>query len=223
MTRFLDIVISLTALVLLLPLFLVIAILIKISSKGSVFFSQSRIGKNNELFKFYKFRTMKVGTPNVATDKLGDAESYITSIGKILRKTSLDEIPQLINILKGDMTFVGPRPALYNQYNLKELRTKAGVHKLVPGVTGWAQINGRDHNDDAQKTELDRYYLENRSFKLDMKIMFMTAFKVVKAEGVVEGAKQTMEDASKYVAVSTEDMIQHKEIDMVKQEKTVGM
>lgn len=205
MTRFLDIVISLTALVLLLPLFWVIAILIKISSKGPVFFSQSRIGKNNDLFKFYKFRTMKVGTPNVATDKLGDAESYITSIGKILRKTSLDEIPQLINILKGDMTFVGPRPALYNQYNLKELRTKAGVHKLVPGVTGWAQINGRDHNDDAQKTELDRYYLENRSFKLDIKIMFMTAFKVVKAEGILEGEQnKQVDEGVQYIASSNE-------------------
>ncbi|MFD3155942.1 sugar transferase [Haloimpatiens sp. FM7330] len=189
MRRFFDVLISLVLLVILSPLFLTIAIIIKINSKGPVFFTQMRIGKNNVLFKFYKFRTMMVGTPNVATDKLGDAKSYITSVGKVLRKTSLDEIPQLINILKGDMTFIGPRPALYNQYNLKELRTKAGVHVLVPGVTGWAQINGRDHNDDFQKTELDRYYLNNRSVVLDIKILFMTVFKVLRAEGIIEGSK----------------------------------
>lgn len=190
MMRFLDVLISLMFLIILLPVFLIIGIMIKLTSKGPVFFVQDRIGKNNEIFKFYKFRTMKVGTPNVATDKLTDAKSYLTTIGKILRKTSLDELPQLINILKGDMAFVGPRPALYNQYNLKELRTKAGVHVLLPGITGWAQINGRDHNDDAQKTELDKYYLENKSFVLDIKILFLTVFKVLKAEGVVDGANK---------------------------------
>ncbi len=194
MNRFLDILISLILLVICSPLILIISILIKLNSKGTIFFTQMRIGRNNNLFKFYKFRTMMVGTPNVATDKLGDAKSYITSIGKVLRKTSLDEIPQLINIFRGDMTFVGPRPALYNQYELKELRTKAGVHTLVPGVTGWAQINGRDHNDDTQKTELDRYYLNNKSFKLDIKILFMTVFKVLRAEGVLEGGHKQMEE-----------------------------
>ncbi|WP_138205989.1 sugar transferase [Haloimpatiens lingqiaonensis] len=198
MKRFLDVLFSLVLLIILSPLFLIISILIKLNSKGTVFFTQMRIGRNNNLFKFYKFRTMRVGTPNVATDELGDAKSYITSVGKVLRKTSLDEIPQLINILKGDMTFVGPRPALYNQYNLKELRTKAGVHALVPGVTGWAQINGRDHNDDFQKTELDRYYLNHKSLKLDLKIVLMTVFKVLRAEGILEGGNkrpQVMEQA----------------------------
>ena len=184
MERFLDVIISLLILVILSPLFLILAVIIKLNSKGPVFFTQMRIGKGNELFKFYKFRTMEVGTPNVATDKLDNTKSYITSVGKVLRKTSIDELPQLINTLKGDMTFVGPRPALYNQKALKDMRTKVGVHKLVPGVTGWAQINGRDDNDDRQKTEHDLYYLKNKSFLLDIKILFSTVFKVLKAEGV---------------------------------------
>ncbi|WP_270474906.1 sugar transferase [Clostridium cochlearium] len=189
MRRLFDVLISLLLLLLLSPLLILIAVIIKLTSKGPILFTQMRIGKDNELYKFYKFRTMRIETPNVATDKLKDAKSYITPVGKVLRKTSLDELPQLFNIIKGDMTFVGPRPALYNQYNLKELRTKAGVHKLLPGVTGWAQINGRDHNNDYQKTELDRYYLHNKSLKMDIKILFMTVFKVLRAEGVIEGAR----------------------------------
>lgn len=202
MQRFFDFFISLIFLILFSPIFLIVAIFIKLNSKGSVFFTQKRIGKNNELFKLYKFRTMKVGTPNVATDKLTDAKSYLTAVGKILRKTSLDELPQLINILKGDMTFVGPRPALYNQYNLKNLRTNAGVHMLLPGITGWAQINGRDHNDDAQKTKLDKYYLENKSLGLDIKILFLTVFKVLKADGVIEGTnKNSVENREEKMSI----------------------
>lgn len=189
MQRIFEFLISLICLIIFSPIFLIIAICIKLNSKGPVFFTQMRIGKNNELFKLYKFRTMKVGTPNVATDKLIDPKSYLTTVGQFLRKTSLDELPQLINVIKGDMAFVGPRPALYNQYNLKDLRTEAGVHTLLPGITGWAQINGRDHNNDAQKTALDKYYLEHKSLSLDIKILFMTVFKVAKAEGVVEGGK----------------------------------
>ena len=184
MARFLDVLISLLILVILSPLFLILAIIIKLNSKGPVFFTQMRIGKENRQFKFYKFRTMKIGTPNVATDKLDNSKSYITIIGKVLRKTSIDELPQLINTLKGDMTFVGPRPALYNQYELNAMRTEAGVHKLLPGVTGWAQINGRDNNDDREKTDYDVYYKDNKSFLLDMKILFQTVFKVLKAEGI---------------------------------------
>ncbi|MGH4118103.1 sugar transferase [Clostridium sp.] len=189
MGRVFDVLISLLLLTMFLPLFLFLAVVIKLNSKGPVFFTQMRIGKNNELFKFYKFRTMKNGTPNVATDKLDSSENYITASGRILRKSSLDELPQLINILLGDMAFVGPRPALYNQYELKEMRTKAGVHKILPGVTGWAQINGRDNNDDSEKTEHDKYYLENKSLWLDVKIVFRTVFKVLKAEGILDGHK----------------------------------
>ncbi|MGH4052321.1 MAG: sugar transferase [Clostridium sp.] len=184
MQRFLDVIISLVILVLLSPILLIVGVLIKLNSKGPVLFTQMRIGKGNELFKFYKFRTMRVGTPNVSTDKLDNTKSYITSIGKVLRKTSIDELPQLLNTLKGDMTFVGPRPALYNQKTLKDMRTKVGVHKLLPGVTGWAQINGRDDNDDRMKTEHDLYYLKNKSFIFDVKILFSTVFKVLRAEGV---------------------------------------
>ena len=201
MQRLLDILISLIFLIIFSPIFLIVGICIKFNSEGPVFFTQMRIGKNNDLFKLYKFRTMKIGTPNVATDKLTNAKSYLTTVGKFLRKTSLDELPQLINILKGDMTFVGPRPALYNQYNLKELRTRAGIHVLLPGITGWAQVNGRDHNDDTQKTELDKYYLEHKSFILDIKILFMTVFKVLKAEGVIEGERAKIQDREKKLSV----------------------
>ncbi|MBU3197739.1 sugar transferase [Clostridium estertheticum] len=188
MEKFLNAVVSLILLVLLSPLFIIVGVIIKLNSKGPVFFTQMRIGKNNELFKFYKFRTMKVGTPNVATDKLDSSKSYVTTSGKILRKTSMDELPQIINIIKGDMVLVGPRPALYNQYELKELRTKVGVHTLLPGITGWAQINGRDNNDDHEKTRHDAYYLNNKSLKLDALIIFRTVFKVLRAEGILEGS-----------------------------------
>lgn len=207
MKRFFDILISMCLLIIASPILILVATIIKLDSKGPVFFTQMRIGKENNLFKFYKFRTMAVGTPNVSTEELKNAKSYITGVGKALRKTSLDEIPQLINILKGDMTFVGPRPALYNQYKLKELRTRAGVHKLLPGVTGWAQINGRDHNNDFQKTELDKYYLEHKSFMVDIKILVMTVFKVLRCDGVLEGGTAKMEQykAEEAVAAAREE------------------
>ena len=195
MRRFFDMLISLFLLILLSPLLLIIGMIIKLDSKGPIFFTQERIGKNNELFRFYKFRTMKVGTPNVATEKFDNTKGYITYFGKILRKTSLDELPQLINILKGDMTFVGPRPALYNQYELKALRTKAGVHKLLPGVTGWAQINGRDQLDDYNKTYYDEEYLKNRSLVFDFKILVRTVFKVLRCDGVIEGGRKNSSNA----------------------------
>lgn len=190
MRRFFDIVISIILLILLAPAFFIVMIIIKIDSKGPAFFTQMRIGKDNELFKFYKFRTMKVGTPNVATEKFDSTKGYITSVGKILRKTSLDELPQLINILKGNMTFVGPRPALFNQYELQKLRTEVGVHKLLPGVTGWAQVNGRDMLDDVHKTYYDEEYLKHRSIRFDFKILFRTGFKVLKADGILEGGNK---------------------------------
>lgn len=190
MRRLFDVIVSLILLVLLSPIFLILAIIIKLDSRGPVFFTQMRIGRENRLFKFYKFRTMTVGAPNVATEELKDSKNYITSFGKILRKTSMDELPQLINIFKGDMTFIGPRPALYNQYELKQLRTKAGVHKLIPGLTGWAQVNGRDMLNDEMKTSYDRYYLEHRSLGFDIKIIVRTVFKVLRCDGIIEGGKK---------------------------------
>lgn len=193
MYNFLQRMVALIALIVLSPLFLIIAIFIKLESKGPVFFKQERVGKDNVNFMIYKFRSMRTDTPDVATHLLDDPEIFITKVGKFLRKTSLDELPQFINIIKGEMLFVGPRPALYNQYDLNELRTEQGVHKLLPGVTGWAQVNGRDELEIPEKVEFDRQYLEYRSVILDIKIVIMTGIKVFKKEGIVEGSKATNE------------------------------
>jgi O-antigen biosynthesis protein WbqP len=163
---------------------MLIGVCIKLTSAGPIFYWSNRVGKNNTIFKMPKFRTMRTDTPAVATHLLGDPDKYVTGIGKILRKTSLDELPQLISILKGDMSFVGPRPALFNQDDLIELRTSKGIHRLVPGLTGWAQINGRDELPIPVKVDFDHYYLLNQSFWLDMKIILRTALKVVRREGV---------------------------------------
>jgi O-antigen biosynthesis protein WbqP len=185
--------VALIALVILSPVFLIIALLIKLESKGPVFFKQERIGKDNVNFMIYKFRSMRTDTPDVPTHLLDDPEIFITKVGKFLRKTSLDELPQFINIIKGEMLFVGPRPALYNQYDLRDLRTEKGVQTLLPGVTGWAQVNGRDELEIPDKVEFDRQYLQYRSVLFDIKIFVMTAIKVFKKEGVVEGSKATNE------------------------------
>ena len=163
---------------------LLTALLVKLTSRGPILYWSDRVGRNNHIFKMPKFRTMRTDTPAVATHLLNDPDRYLTPIGKFLRKTSLDELPQLYSILKGDMSFVGPRPALFNQDDLVELRTQKGIHQLTPGLTGWAQINGRDELPIPVKVELDEYYLKNRSFALDMKILFFTFFKVLKSEGV---------------------------------------
>lgn len=204
MRRFFDIVITLILLILLSPVLLLVAIIIKLDSKGPVFFTQMRIGKENKLFKFYKFRTMAVGTPNVSTEELKNSRSYITPFGGILRKTSVDELPQLINIFKGDMTFIGPRPALYNQYELKDMRTKVGVHMLLPGLSGWAQVNGRDMLSDEMKTSYDEYYLKNRSVGFDFKILVMTVLKVLKCDGIVEGGMREIKRHAEEVAATKE-------------------
>ena len=181
MKRAFDFIMSLLGIILLSPVILVLVVLVKLTSKGPILFKQKRIGKDN------KFRTMRVDTPNVATHLLENPEQYITSVGKFMRKTSLDELPQLFNIIKGEMSIVGPRPALYNQLDLKEKRTKCGIHKLLPGLTGWAQINGRDEIPLELKVKLDKEYLDKMSFALDLKIIFLTLFKVLKREGVKEG------------------------------------
>ncbi|EGT2191084.1 sugar transferase [Clostridium perfringens] len=190
MKRVFDFLMSFISIIVFSPIILIISLLIKLTSKGPVFFKQRRIGKNNEEFNILKFRTMRVDTPNVATHLLKDPSVFITPLGKFLRKTSLDELPQLINILKGEMSIVGPRPALYNQYDLKDMRTEVGVHKLVPGLTGWAQINGRDEIPLEEKVALDKEYMNMQSFWMDIKIIFMTVFKVAKSEGVSEGSSK---------------------------------
>ena len=187
MKRLFDFVMSLIGIVVLSPIILIVSLAVKFTSPGPMLFKQRRIGKNNVEFEIYKFRTMRIDTPNVPTHLLENPEQWITPVGKFLRKTSLDELPQLFNILKGEMSIVGPRPALYNQIDLKEMRTEAGVHKLVPGLTGWAQINGRDEIPLSLKVKLDKEYLMKKSFFFDIKIIFMTAISVIKSEGVQEG------------------------------------
>ncbi len=163
---------------------LLIALLVKVTSKGPALYWSERVGKNNIIFKMPKFRTMRTNAPALATHLLKNPDQYVTTIGKLLRKSSLDELPQLLNILKGDMSFVGPRPALFNQDDLVKLRTQKGVHVLTPGLTGWAQINGRDELPIPVKVDLDEYYLNHRSFRFDVKILLMTLIKVVGGEGV---------------------------------------
>lgn len=184
MKRLFDLILAAcAALVLVLPIVLV-ALLVKMTSKGPVFYWSDRVGRNNIIFRMPKFRSMRVDTPAVATHLLADPSVYLTPIGSFLRKTSLDELPQLWSILKGDMSFVGPRPALFNQDDLIELRAQKGIHRLTPGLTGWAQINGRDELPIPIKVEFDHYYLVNQSFLLDLKIIFQTVLSVIRREGV---------------------------------------
>ena len=174
---------TLAGIFLLLPVLLV-AIMVRLTSRGPVLYWSDRIGQGNKMFRMPKFRSMKMGTPAIASHLLGDAGSFLTPIGGFLRRSSLDELPQLWSILKGDMSFVGPRPALFNQHDLIELRTVNHVHTLVPGLTGWAQINGRDELPIPQKVALDIEYLQKKSFFLDVKILFLTAFRVLRRDNV---------------------------------------
>jgi len=161
----------------------VVALLVKLTSKGPVLYWSERIGRNNRIFRMPKFRTMRVDTPELASHLLADPDRWLTPVGGLLRRTSLDELPQLWSILKGNMSLVGPRPALHNQHDLIALRTLRGVHRLVPGLTGWAQINGRDESPIPEKVALDAYYLENQSFWLALKILACTLLQVIRRKG----------------------------------------
>ena len=196
--RFYDLVLSLTGLIVLSPLFLGLIILIKIDSKGPILFKQKRIGRHKTYFYILKFRTMRIDTPkDTPTHMLENPKQWITRVGKFLRKTSLDELPQMINILKGDMSIIGPRPALWNQYDLVEERDKYGIHDLYPGLTGYAQINGRDELLISEKAKLDGYYVKNISLWLDIKIFFGTIISIFKSDGVVEGGTGSLEKKNK--------------------------
>ena len=175
---------SILLFIILIPIFIIIALLIIIDDGFPILFRQKRVGVSNGHFNIYKFRTMKKDTPDIPTHLLSDPESLYTKFGPLLRKLSLDELPQLINIIRGDMVFIGPRPALHNQYDLIQLRTESGIHKLMPGITGWAQVNGRDELPIPAKVKFDEYYLKNRSLKLDMLIILKTIFKSLKMSGV---------------------------------------
>lgn len=187
--RVIDFIISLISLIVLFPLFLVLILIIKVDSKGPIFFKQKRIGKNKKEFYILKFRTMKFNTPkDTPTHLLQNPELYITSIGKLLRKTSLDELPQIINIIKGEMSIVGPRPALWNQYDLIDQRELYGANDIYPGLTGWAQVNGRDELPLDVKAQFDGYYTKNMDLLFDIKVILKTITSVIKSEGINEGA-----------------------------------
>jgi O-antigen biosynthesis protein WbqP len=184
MKRLFDILLSIIASAFLFFPIIIVAVAVKLTSQGPVLYWSDRVGANNKLFKMPKFRSMQIGTPAVATHLLENPSGYLTSIGPFLRKSSLDELPQLWPIFLGHMSFVGPRPALYNQNDLVALRTECGVHKIKPGLTGWAQINGRDELPIPEKVRFDVEYLNNRSFVFDLKILWLTFIKVLRRDGV---------------------------------------
>ena len=184
MKRIVDLVVGLPALVMLVVPILIVAIFVKLTSKGSVLYWSDRVGRKKNIFRMPKFRTMRLDTPEMATHLMKTPVTYLSPIGGFLRRSSIDELPQLWSILKGDMSFVGPRPALYNQDDLIALRTERGVDRLIPGLTGWAQVNGRDTLPITEKVVFDVEYMERQSFWFDMKILWMTVLKVVRRDGV---------------------------------------
>lgn len=191
--RMVDIIFSVIGLIILAPLFIIIMILIKLDSKGPIFFKQKRVGIHKTHFHILKFRTMRIDTPkDIPTHLLENPDQYITKMGKFLRKTSLDELPQIWNILVGDMSIIGPRPALWNQYDLIAERDKYGANDVPPGLTGWAQINGRDELPIEVKAKLDGEYVKKMGPWMDMKCFFLTIFSVLRSEGVVEGGTGTL-------------------------------
>ena len=193
--RTIDLILSLIGLIILSPLFLIIALAIKVDDPGPVFFKQKRVGIHKSYFNLYKFRSMKVNTPDVPTHLLENPKQYISKVGHFLRKSSLDELPQLINIIKGEMSIIGPRPALWNQDDLIAERDKYGANDVRPGLSGWAQINGRDELEIPVKAKLDGEYVERLSFVMDMKCFLGTITSVLKSDGVVEGGTGEMKKA----------------------------
>lgn len=196
--RGIDVVLSLGGIIVLAPVWILLGVAVKCESKGPILFKQKRVGIGKKHFNILKFRTMRIDTPkDTPTHLLKNPEQYITKMGKFLRKTSLDELPQIFNILKGDMSIIGPRPALWNQYDLIEERDKYGANDILPGLTGWAQINGRDELEIPVKAKLDGEYVEKMSFLFDVKCFFGTIVSVLKSDGVVEGGTGEMHNAKK--------------------------
>ena len=196
--RLIDLVLSVCGLIVLSPLLIAIVIAIKLDSKGPVIFKQKRVGKNKTYFNIWKFRTMRTDAPkDMPTHLLSSPDAYITKIGKFLRQTSLDELPQILQIVVGKMSIIGPRPALWNQYDLIEERDKYGANDITPGLTGWAQVNGRDELEIPVKAKLDGEYVEKMGFMMDCKCFIMTIFSVARHDGAVEGGTGTLKDKSK--------------------------
>ncbi|MGN0545239.1 MAG: sugar transferase [Acutalibacteraceae bacterium] len=194
MKRFLDILLSLVAIIILSPLMLVISLIIIIDDGLPVIFKQDRVGRGDQLFKIRKFRTMKNGAPNISTADFEKSDEFITRSGRFLRKTSLDELPQLFNVLNGTMSFIGPRPLIPEENHIREIRRKYGVYAVRPGLTGWAQVNGRDCLSDEEKAEFDREYIERQSLAFDAKIFFRTIWVVLTGKDVVEGGMKHNEE-----------------------------
>ncbi len=184
MKRFFDFWLALLLLLCLLFPLLVVAVIVALTSNGPIFYWSDRVGRGNKIFKMPKFRTMRINTPSLATHLLSEPDKYLTSVGFFLRKSSLDELPQLWSIIKGDMSFVGPRPALFNQDDLIALRSQCGIHHLLPGLTGWAQVNGRDELPIPQKVKFDVEYMQRKSFGFDLYVIWLTLLKVMRGEGV---------------------------------------
>jgi O-antigen biosynthesis protein WbqP len=202
MKKIIDFILSAVGLIVLSPIFLLIIVCIKLDSKGPILFKQRRIGKNKSEFYILKFRTMKIDTPkDTPTHLLANPECYITRVGKLLRKTSLDELPQILNILKGEMSIIGPRPCLWNQYDLIAERDKYGANDIYPGLTGWAQINGRDELPIDIKAKLDGEYVGRMTFLFDVKVFLLTILSVLKSDGVKEGTSSQKERANKKESV----------------------
>ena len=199
--RPLDVVFALVLLITLAPFYLITAIVIKLESEGPVIFKQQRFGRNKKPFTVYKFRTMATSAPsNMATNQFTDSASYITRAGKIMRKLSIDELPQLINVIKGDMSMIGPRPVVLAETGLIQLRDKNGSNDVRPGITGWAQANGRDEIDDVEKAELDGYYVENFGLKMDIHCLIKTIWVIVSGAGHAEGHQQAVKSNDKVAA-----------------------
>lgn len=219
--RIIDVIISLLAIIILFPMFMVIILAIKIDSKGPIFFTQKRIGMHKKHFNILKFRTMSMNAPyDVPTHLLENPNQWSTSLGKFLRKSSLDELPQIINILKGDMSFIGPRPALWNQYDLIEERDKYGANDVPVGLTGWAQINGRDELDIDVKARFDGEYAGNIGFLMDLKCFFLSFTSVIRAEGYAEGGTEFKPEPDSDILISENKESQSKETD--KNEKGIN-
>lgn len=196
MKRAIDICLALPILVLTSPLMLCIALMIRVTSKGPALHWSDRVGRDNKIFSMPKFRTMRIDTPQLATHKLDNADRWMVPGGRLLRSTSLDELPQLWSVLRGDMSLVGPRPALFNQDDLVTARTRVGVHRLVPGLTGWAQINGRDELSIPEKVAFDRHYAIHRSHLLDLQILLLTVIRVSQKEGIAQAGEETRRRAA---------------------------
>ncbi len=213
--RVFDFILSLVGLIILSPIFLILIIAIKVDTKGPAFFKQKRVGIDKTYFNILKFRTMRIDTPqNMPTHLLKNPEQYITKVGKFLRKTSLDELPQIINILSGTMSCIGPRPALWNQYDLIAERDKYEANNIRPGLTGWAQINGRDMTSIEEKSQLDGEYVRKYGILMDVKVFFRTIVLVAKKSGVVEGGTGELERAKEEVAVTNEFTSEEKEVEV---------